>query len=86
MQQSNHINHEGELIVTSQKTRTQSDNLHDCLERVKDMLKKAAWEPDPPSEEIGKRVKEIKEVANEKRLDKKKKSKDKRSSRKKDSF
>ena len=78
-QQKNSITKDDELIVVSQKTRHQYENLDHCLDKVKEMIKEAAFEPDPPSQEIIARIERIKHAANEKRLeDKKKKQKHKK--------
>jgi ribosome-associated protein len=41
------ITTEGELIITSQKTRDQSRNREDCLEKLREMVRHATFKPRP---------------------------------------
>lgn len=43
--QSNKVNKDGELIITSQENRTQSKNKDDCIEKLKEMIAEAYIEP-----------------------------------------
>ena len=64
--------------MVSQRTCHQQDNLYHCLDKVKDMISEAAFEPDPPCQETIKRIERIKAVAKEKRMeDKRRKQKHK---------
>jgi len=40
-QQANKINNDGELLVTSQESRTQASNREDCIEKIKVMVAQA---------------------------------------------
>lgn len=42
---SNRINKDGQLVVSSQRYRDQAKNVEDCLERVREMVLKAASPP-----------------------------------------
>ncbi|XP_071499542.1 large ribosomal subunit protein mL62-like [Diadema antillarum] len=49
-QQKTRINNKGELIVTSERTRSRIRNFSDCLQKIRDMIAEAEREPKPPSE------------------------------------
>jgi len=64
----NLINKDGELILTSEKTRSQYRNVDDALDKFKDILYKALYVPEGPSEETLEKIKERVGRANENRL------------------
>lgn len=78
IQEKNRITKEGHLVVTSEKTRNQEENILDGIEKVRQMLERAAWEPEPPSAESLEKKKKQRELNNEKRLAKKRKESQKR--------
>jgi ribosome-associated protein len=41
VQQKSRLTTEGDLVITSQKTRDQGRNLEDCLEKVREIVKRA---------------------------------------------
>ena len=43
--QTNKINKEGELVITSQENRTQSKNKEDCLNKLREMIAEAYISP-----------------------------------------
>ncbi len=45
--QSSRINNEGDLLVTSQRTRDQARNIDDCLDKLRKMILSAASPPKP---------------------------------------
>lgn len=45
IQQKNKITKDGELVISSQKTRDQEQNREDCLDKLADMVVQAAHEP-----------------------------------------
>lgn len=77
------INKEGEIVITSQRTRSQMDNLEDALQKLQDILD-AAWKSVQPIEEDPEKKKKLqkqKERGNEKRLESKKFQADKKKQR-----
>eukprot|EP00898_Chlorokybus_atmophyticus_P002296 jgi/Chlat1/3067/Chrsp21S03315 len=80
-QEKNRINSEGEIVVTSERNRTQKANLEDALEKLQAMIDKAAYVAPPPRPEKVKRVKQLKKKANENRLGQKKQHADKKKER-----
>lgn len=77
------INKEGELVITSQRTRSQADNVEDALEKLQEILD-AAWKSVQPIEEDPEKKKEIQkqlERGNERRLQSKKFQSDKKKER-----
>ncbi|GAQ89639.1 peptidyl-tRNA hydrolase [Klebsormidium nitens] len=79
--EANRINNDGELVVTSTRTRTQKGNIEDALEKLNAILQKASYVPPPPSADKIKRIKKLAKAANEKRLDIKKKQSSKKADR-----
>ncbi|XP_066924787.1 large ribosomal subunit protein mL62-like [Clytia hemisphaerica] len=71
-QENNSVNKEGELIVVSEKTRSQHQNLQDALNKVKEMLRNASHQPKETSEETKGKVEQFKRREKEKRLELKK--------------
>jgi peptidyl-tRNA hydrolase ICT1 len=84
----NRINSAGELVCSSDKTRTQRGNLDDALRKLQKVIDKATKditpkEKDPKKE---KKYKKMLKKANEKRLENKKRSSDKKSMRRQKNF
>ncbi|XP_057313873.1 peptidyl-tRNA hydrolase ICT1, mitochondrial-like isoform X2 [Hydractinia symbiolongicarpus] len=71
-QAKNDINKEGELIVTSEKSRSQHRNMADALQKIRAIICTAAYEPEAPTEETLRKIEKRIERANEKRLTDKK--------------
>eukprot|EP00128_Syssomonas_multiformis_P003899 Colp12_sorted_trinity150504_noHs@12117 len=71
-QQANKINKDGELVISSQRTRTQKGNLDDAFEKLEEMLYAASEKPKETSEEKRSKIKHMMDRANEKRLEEKK--------------
>ncbi|EFN54759.1 hypothetical protein CHLNCDRAFT_24338, partial [Chlorella variabilis] len=77
------INKEGELVLTSQRTRSQADNVEDALAKLQEILD-AAWKSVQPIEEDPEKKREIQkqlERGNERRLVSKKFQSDKKKER-----
>ncbi|CAI9093827.1 OLC1v1029411C3 [Oldenlandia corymbosa var. corymbosa] len=80
--EKNRINKDGELVISSTKTRTQKGNIEDALAKLQvftRLLKKfqaiiddACYVPPPPSEETIKKINKLAAIGEQKRLDKKK--------------
>lgn len=66
--EKNRINSEGELVVSSTRTRTQRGNLEDALQKIQTIIDAAAYVPPPPSEEKKKRINKLAKAENERRL------------------
>ncbi|MQM08762.1 hypothetical protein Taro_041622 [Colocasia esculenta] len=54
--EKNRINKDGEIVISSTKTRTQKGNIDDALEKLQAIIDDAAYVPPPPSEEQKKRI------------------------------
>lgn len=80
-QEKNRINSDGELVISSTRTRTQKGNIEDALEKLQIILDKAAYVPPPPSEEKKKRINKLAKAENERRLGDKKKASSKKTER-----
>eukprot|EP00252_Welwitschia_mirabilis_P016795 TRINITY_DN3723_c0_g1_i1.p1 TRINITY_DN3723_c0_g1~~TRINITY_DN3723_c0_g1_i1.p1 ORF type:complete len:208 (+),score=45.01 TRINITY_DN3723_c0_g1_i1:84-707(+) len=70
--EKNRINSDGELVISSTKTRTQKGNIEDALAKLQSIIDAASYVPPPPSEETKKKIKKLAAINNEKRLQKKK--------------
>ncbi|KAL2629543.1 hypothetical protein R1flu_014229 [Riccia fluitans] len=79
--QKNRINGDGEIVVSSTKTRTQKGNIEDALGKLQEMIDAAAYVPPPPSEETKKKIQKLAKIENERRLQDKKKSSSKKADR-----
>lgn len=79
--EKNRINGDGDLVVSSTRTRTQKGNIDDALEKIQGMIDAAAYVPPPPSEETKKKIQKLARIENERRLQDKKKSSSKKSDR-----
>ncbi|KAK9828340.1 hypothetical protein WJX74_009877 [Apatococcus lobatus] len=77
------INKEGELVVSSSAERTQGANIEDALEKIQSALDRAADSIIPVEEDPEKKKQMAKQlkIANENRLDDKKKKADKKTQR-----
>ncbi|XP_030631722.1 large ribosomal subunit protein mL62 [Chanos chanos] len=51
LKNKNRINKAGELLVTSEVSRSQQRNLADCLQKISEMIKEASYRPPEPSAE-----------------------------------
>lgn len=70
--EKNRINKDGELVISSTKTRTQKGNIEDALAKLQEIIDAAAYVPPPPSEETVKKITKLAAIGEQKRLDKKK--------------
>ncbi|KAI7754141.1 hypothetical protein M8C21_014885 [Ambrosia artemisiifolia] len=70
--EKNRINKDGELVISSTKTRTQKGNIEDALEKLQAIIEAASYVPPPPSEEQVKKITKIAAAAEHKRLQNKK--------------
>ncbi|CAG8469392.1 2305_t:CDS:2 [Acaulospora morrowiae] len=59
IQKSNKINKKNELIITSDKTRSQVKNIEDCIEKLYESIVEAAQVPEGPSEETLQRIEKL---------------------------
>nr|XP_054763418.1 peptidyl-tRNA hydrolase ICT1, mitochondrial-like [Lytechinus pictus] len=68
VQQKNKINSRGEMVLVSERTRSQIRNFSDCLQKIRDMVAEAERKPKEPSEK-DKAVRRLRvESANRERL------------------
>lgn len=79
--EKNRINSEGELVISSTKTRTQKGNIEDALSKLQALIDAAAYVPPPPSEATKNKINKLARIENERRLDTKKKSSMKKANR-----
>ncbi|PHT92607.1 hypothetical protein T459_00489 [Capsicum annuum] len=70
--EKNRINRDGELVISSTKTRTQKGNIEDALSKLQAIIDVASYVPPPPSEEQVKRINKLAAIGERKRLDNKK--------------
>ncbi|KAL6649592.1 hypothetical protein ACP70R_013816 [Stipagrostis hirtigluma subsp. patula] len=70
--EKNRINKDGELVISSTKTRTQKGNIEDALQKIQAIIDAASYVPPPPTEEQKKKIEKIAAAAERKRLQKKK--------------
>ncbi|CAA0820569.1 Class I peptide chain release factor [Striga hermonthica] len=70
--EKNRINKDGELVISSTKTRTQKGNTEDALAKIQAIIDAASYVPPPPSEETLKKIAKLSAAGEQKRLDKKK--------------
>ncbi|THU66412.1 hypothetical protein C4D60_Mb05t13870 [Musa balbisiana] len=66
--EKNRINKDGELVISSTKTRTQKGNIDDALEKLQGIIDAASYVPPPPSEEQKKRIEKLAAIGEQKRL------------------
>ncbi|CAM9003142.1 unnamed protein product [Rhodiola kirilowii] len=70
--EKNRINKDGEIVISSTKTRTQKGNIEDALEKVQAIIDAASYVPPPPSDEQKKKVEKLSAIGEQKRLTNKK--------------
>ncbi|KAG8382376.1 hypothetical protein BUALT_Bualt05G0071000 [Buddleja alternifolia] len=70
--EKNRINKDGEIVISSTKTRTQKGNTEDALAKLQAIIDAASYVPPPPSQETVKKIAQLSAVSEQKRLDKKK--------------
>ena len=71
-QEKNRINKDGELVMSSTKTRTQKGNIEDALQKIQAIIDAASYVPPPPSEEQKKKIEKIAAAAERNRMQNKK--------------
>ncbi|XP_010533754.1 PREDICTED: peptidyl-tRNA hydrolase ICT1, mitochondrial isoform X2 [Tarenaya hassleriana] len=79
--EKNRINKDGELVISSTRTRTQKGNIDDALAKLQEIIDAAAYVPPPPSEEQKKKIVKMAAIAEQKRLKGKKAHSDKKAAR-----
>ncbi|KAG0566431.1 hypothetical protein M758_7G059900 [Ceratodon purpureus] len=79
--EKNRVNSDGELVISSTRTRTQKGNIEDALSKLQELIDAAAYVPPPPSEDKLKRIKKLAKIDNERRLNDKKKAGSKKTER-----
>lgn len=79
--EKNRINKDGELVISSTKTRTQKGNIEDALSKLQAIIDAASYVPPPPSQEQVKRIAKLAAAGERKRLDNKKALSQKKSMR-----
>ncbi|XP_015896553.3 uncharacterized protein LOC107430246 isoform X2 [Ziziphus jujuba] len=57
--EKNRINKDGELVISSTKTRTQKGNIEDALGKLQAIIDAASYVPPPPSEEQKKKIQKM---------------------------
>ncbi|GMH29826.1 hypothetical protein Nepgr_031669 [Nepenthes gracilis] len=70
--EKNRINKDGEIVISSTKTRTQQGNIQDALDKLQAIIDAAAYVPPPPSEEQKKKIAKLAAISEQKRLQTKK--------------
>eukprot|EP00466_Bigelowiella_natans_P017473 jgi/Bigna1/39599/e_gw1.33.69.1 len=79
--EASRINKKGEFAISSQRHRTQEQNLNDCYKKIWDIIKEASKTPTDSSEEQKLRIKNLQRKANEERLKRKTKHSEKKTLR-----
>ncbi|KAL1177294.1 hypothetical protein V6Z11_A03G020800 [Gossypium hirsutum] len=79
--EKNRINKDGEVVISSTKTRTQKGNIDDALAKLQAIIDAAAYVPPPPSEEQKKKIAKMAAIGEQKRLKSKKVLSDKKAFR-----
>ncbi|XP_024539784.1 peptidyl-tRNA hydrolase ICT1, mitochondrial [Selaginella moellendorffii] len=79
--EKNRINSDGELVISSTRTRTQKGNIDDALAKLQELVDAAAYVPPPPSQETKQRIARLAAAEDMKRLQSKKLSALKKSAR-----
>ncbi|OIW09812.1 hypothetical protein TanjilG_32250 [Lupinus angustifolius] len=79
--EKNRINKDGELVISSTKTRTQKGNIDDALAKLQEIIDAASYVPPPPSEEQKKKIAKMAAIGEHKRLKSKKVLSDKKAFR-----
>ncbi|EHA8588623.1 peptidyl-tRNA hydrolase ICT1, mitochondrial [Cocos nucifera] len=70
--EKNRINKDGEIVISSTKTRTQKGNIEDALEKLQAIIDAASYVPPPPSEEQKKKIEKLAATGEQKRMQNKK--------------
>ncbi|KAG9445411.1 hypothetical protein H6P81_016751 [Aristolochia fimbriata] len=70
--EKNRINKDGEIVISSTKTRTQKGNIEDALSKLQAIIDAASYVPPPPSEEQKKKIAKLAAIGEQKRLQSKK--------------
>lgn len=70
--EKNKINKDGEIVISSTKTRTQQGNIQDALGKLQAIIDAASYVPPPPSEEQKKKIQKLAAKSEHKRLEGKK--------------
>uniref|UniRef100_A0A7N0U1B2 Prokaryotic-type class I peptide chain release factors domain-containing protein n=1 Tax=Kalanchoe fedtschenkoi TaxID=63787 RepID=A0A7N0U1B2_KALFE len=70
--EKNRINKDGDIVISSTKTRTQKGNIDDALEKLQAIIDAASYVPPPPSEEQKKKIEKLAAIGEHKRLQNKK--------------
>ncbi|CAG8526865.1 11423_t:CDS:2 [Paraglomus brasilianum] len=73
VQQANHVNKKGEIVFTSDKTRSQQKNIEDCIDKLHTAIVNAAKVPKAPSEEQLQKIEDFKKAENRRRKEGKQK-------------
>ncbi|KAI9014339.1 hypothetical protein CLU79DRAFT_767162 [Phycomyces nitens] len=71
----------GDLIITSDRTRSQAKNVQDCYDKLLSQLRLAVAVPKEPDDKTLDRVKKLQQLEDTRRKDVKKRQSDKKSSR-----
>ncbi|KAM7256310.1 hypothetical protein ACFE04_012051 [Oxalis oulophora] len=79
--EKNRINKDGELVISSTKTRTQKGNVDDALAKLQVIIDAASYVPPPPTEEQMKKIAKMAAIGEQKRLKSKKALSDKKAFR-----
>ncbi|PKI49488.1 hypothetical protein CRG98_030105 [Punica granatum] len=79
--EKNRINKDGEIVISSTKTRTQKGNIEDALGKLQAIIDAASYVPPPPSEEQKKKIARMAAIGEQKRLKSKKVLSDKKAFR-----
>ncbi|EEF51000.1 peptidyl-tRNA hydrolase ICT1, mitochondrial isoform X2 [Ricinus communis] len=79
--EKNRINKDGEIVISSTKTRTQKGNIEDALAKLQAIIDAASYVPPPPSEEQKKKIAKLAAIGEQKRLKSKKVLSDKKAFR-----
>ncbi|CAI5488691.1 unnamed protein product, partial [Closterium sp. Naga37s-1] len=58
-QEKNRVNSDGEIVVSSTRTRNQKGNIEDALAKLQKIIDAAGYVPPPPSEEKKARIKKL---------------------------
>ncbi|XP_020678985.2 uncharacterized protein LOC110097091 isoform X2 [Dendrobium catenatum] len=66
--EKNRINKDGDLVISSTKTRTQKGNIEDALTKLQEIIDSASYVPPPPSEEQKKRIQKLAAIEEQKRM------------------
>ncbi|CAL1375615.1 unnamed protein product [Linum trigynum] len=79
--EKNRINKDGEIVISSTRTRTQKGNIDDALEKLQAIIEAASYVPPPPSEEQKKKIAKLAAIGEQRRLNNKKVLSDKKAFR-----